>query len=111
MVANYFIGVHKQKTLFNNELLEESFDVPVTPCTSLGSRFQEFCYIFFLVITIDFKWFISNWLQKKEGGSYLPPCMFLVNWQSGQTPDCHLEGLIIQRKQSNDIAHRQRSPM
>jgi hypothetical protein len=30
--------------------------------------------------------------------------MFLVNWQSGQTPDCHLEGLIIQRLRivSND---------
>ena len=38
-VAYDFIGIHKRKALFHGELLEESFDIPVTAGTTLRRRF------------------------------------------------------------------------
>ena len=39
MIADDFIGIHKRKALFDNEVLEESFDVTVTTRTAFCRAF------------------------------------------------------------------------
>ena len=50
MISYRLVGIHKRKALFDNEVLEESFDVTVTTRTAFCRAFKIVDYFFFLVI-------------------------------------------------------------
>ena len=47
-----FVGIHKRKALFDCQMQEESFDVPVTSRTVFCRAFQEIEDFFFLFIML-----------------------------------------------------------
>lgn len=63
MISYSLVGIHKRKALFDNEVLEESFDVTVTTRTAFCGAFEKVDYFFFWVIVV--KILIGLYIRKK----------------------------------------------